>query len=65
MAPQIARNASEVRKSWTDDERKSRKDLAGAMQLQLRALVVLSALSSDQAGEEKHENENVVVASAC
>ncbi len=58
-----ARNMSAVRDGWSEEERRVRKDLAAAMQLQLRALVVLSELSDG--GAEQEEKQAVAMASAC
>ncbi|MDG2222908.1 MAG: hypothetical protein P8L85_16130 [Rubripirellula sp.] len=63
MAPIVSENILQVRAGWSDQERRERKARAGAMQLQLRALVVLSALAADDAAAE--QQETVAVASAC
>ena len=63
MEAKIARNMSAIRDGWSEEERRVRKDLAGAMQLQLRALVVLSELSDGKLGRE--EKQTVAMASAC
>lgn len=63
MATQFAKNMLAVREGWSEEERRVRKDLAGAMQLQLRALVVLSELS-DGRGDQQ-EKQSISVASAC
>ena len=62
MKTQITDSMSNIRDTWSEEERRERKELAGAMQLQLRALVVLSELS--QARKEQ-ENRALSVASAC
>lgn len=53
---------SKVRESWSDQERRSRKERAGVIQLQLKALVTLSALSEQHREAESH---STVAASAC
>lgn len=63
MASRISRDISEIRAGWSEQERRRRETLAGAMQLQLRALVVLSQLAATHAIEEKRET--AAVASAC
>lgn len=63
MATQIAKKLLEVREGWSEEERRVRKDSAGTMQLQLRALVVLSELSDGRA--EPEEERSISVASAC
>ena len=62
MNAQILNNTSAVRDTWSEEERRLRKDLAGAMQLQLRALVVLAELSNPR---EEREQEALSVAYAC
>ena len=62
MKALITDSMSNIRDAWSEKERRERKKLAGAMQLQLRALVVLSELS--QARKEQ-ENRALSVASAC
>ena len=62
MNAQTVNNMSSVRDAWSEEERRLRKDLAGAMQLQLRALVVLSELSNPR---EEREKEALSVANAC
>ena len=63
MESRIAKNMAVVRDGWSEEERRVRKDLAGAMQVQLRALVVLSELSDGRADQE--EKRSISVASAC
>jgi hypothetical protein len=63
MASNISRDISKIREGWSEQERRERETLAGAMQLQLRAIVVLSQLAADHATKEKRET--VAVASAC
>ena len=63
MESRIAKNMAVVRDGWSEEERRVRKDLAGAMQVQLRALVVLSELSDGRADQE--EKQSISVASAC
>ena len=46
MNTQIASSMSTVRDAWSEEERRKRRELAGEMQLQLRALVVLAELSN-------------------
>ncbi len=61
METKISRKMLAVRESWSEEERQIRKDLAGAMQLQLQTLVVLAELSAaDQQAER-----TVAMASAC
>ena len=62
MKTQIKDSMSNIRDAWSEEERRERKELAGAMQLQLRALVVLSELSQVR---KEHENRALSVASAC
>ena len=62
MDSEAIRNMSEVRSSWTEDERRERRERAGAIQLQLKALVTLHALSEQR---EEIEAEPAAVASAC
>jgi hypothetical protein len=62
MNAQILNNMSAVRDTWSEEERRRRKDVAGTMQLQLRALVVLSALSKPRSERKK---EALAVANAC
>ena len=62
MKTQITDSMSNIRDAWSEEERRERKDLAGAMQLQLQTLVLLSELS--QARKEQ-ENRTLSVASAC
>ncbi|MGB0600391.1 MAG: hypothetical protein ACPGLY_27255 [Rubripirellula sp.] len=63
MASKISRDISKIRAGWSEQERRERETLAGAMQLRLRALVVLSQLAADDVIEEKLKM--AVVASAC
>lgn len=63
MASKISRDISKIRAGWSEQERRERETLAGAMQLQLRAIVVLSQLAADNVTEAKRETG--VVASAC
>ena len=58
----IVNNMSSIRDAWSEEERRLRNDSAGAMQLQLRALVVLSELSNPR---EEREKEALSVANAC
>ena len=58
-----ARSMSAVRDGWSEEERRARKDRAEAMQLQLKALVVLTGLGDDRA--EQEEKPAVAMASAC
>ena len=51
-----------IRDSWSEEERETRKLLAGAMQLQLRQLAILAELSTPSPTEEKR---SLSVASAC
>jgi len=62
MKTDIADSMSNIREAWTEEERRERKELAGAMQLQLRALFVLSELSQPRNVGEKRAFS---VASAC
>ena len=62
MKTQITDSMSNIRDAWSEEERRERKELAGAMQLQLRALVVLSELSQVR---KEQENRALLVASAC
>ncbi|MCP4891061.1 MAG: hypothetical protein GY904_31270 [Planctomycetaceae bacterium] len=63
MSSKLSRDALKIRAGWSEQERRERETLAAAMQLQLRALVVLSQLAADDANEEKREMASV--ASAC
>ncbi|MDA9858456.1 hypothetical protein N9D23_10060 [Rubripirellula sp.] len=63
MSSKLSRDVSKIRAGWSEQERRERETLAGAMQLQLRALVVLSQLAADHAIVEKREI--AAVASAC
>ena len=58
-----ASSMAAVRNGWSDDERRVRKDRAGAMQLQLNSLVLLSGLSEGSA--DKEAAPTVAMASAC
>ncbi len=62
MKSQLKVSLSNIRDAWTEKERRERKELAGVMQLQLRALVVLSELSQPRS---ERENRALSVASAC
>ena len=62
MSNRLSRNVSKIRDGWSDQERKERRSLAGAMQLQLRALVVLSELATKDAEREPAETMPVVTA---
>ena len=62
MSTQMVNNIATIRDAWSEEERQQRKDLAGAMQLQLRALVVLSEISNPR---EEREKKAVTVANAC
>ena len=50
-----------IRDGWSDSERENRKRLAGAMQLRLRQIVVLAALTA--AADESEQRP--AMASAC
>ena len=62
MNTQIASSMSTVRDAWSEEERRKRRELAGEMQLQLRALVVLAELSNPR---EDRDRRATSVASAC
>ena len=58
----IKDSMSNIRDAWTEEERRKREELAGAIQMQLQALVVLSELT--QARSDR-KNRAFSVASAC
>ncbi len=62
MDSQTDSKMTSIRDSWSEEERESRKHLAGAMQLQLRQLVVLAEL---RAPSQRQEKQAISVASAC
>lgn len=62
MNIEITSSMSTIRDTWSDQERRQRKEVASLMQLQLRALVVLAQLS--QVRDEQQQN-TLPVASAC
>jgi hypothetical protein len=61
MERKIATNLAAVRDSWSEEERRARRDLAGAIQLRLETLVVLSSLSEC----DRQDMRNTDIASAC
>ncbi len=61
MENRIVSELNTIRDGWSDSERENRKRLAGAMQLRLRQLVVLAALTA--AADESEQR--LAMASAC
>ena len=62
MNVQFDEQMNQIREGWSEEEREHRKQLAGAMQLQLRQLVVLRELSAPKPSESDRQ---VAMASAC
>lgn len=62
MKSQIASEMDHIRNSWSDAEREDRRNLAGAMLLQLRQVVVLSELA---AANHESNKQPIEMASAC
>jgi len=60
MNSQLDSKLNSIRASWSEEERETRKNLAGAMQLQLRQMVILSEWSTASS-----EPAKLSVASAC
>ena len=58
----IAVEMEDIRNSWSEGERQQRQQLAGAMQLQLRQLVVLASLSQSQPRSDSRSQQ---MANAC
>ncbi|MEM6690186.1 MAG: hypothetical protein AAF664_12205 [Planctomycetota bacterium] len=62
MRSEIAKSLSSIQDTWTQEERRERQEMATAMQLRLRALVVLSELSQTR-GERKTDSLSLAVGS--
>ena len=62
MDVKITETVSSIQKTWSETERRRRRELAGAIQLQLKALATLSALSEQR---KEARDASTAVASAC
>ena len=62
MKPRFDKQMNRIREGWSQEEREHRKQLAGAMQLQLRQIVVLRELTAQNQDKSERQLE---MASAC